>query len=321
MTVGAWEGYWQYTPEAAAHRAGGAHEPVLARFWTALFESRLADRSSLRVLDVACGNGAALGYLFSLVNRPDGKRPRISAVGLDGSHSALVDLRRRMPEVAATAADVRRIPFHDRSFDLVMSQFGMEYGGPETVSAASRLVAPGGTLAAVLHLKDGGIYRECALNLRAIAAMDQLLPCARETLSAGIAASTGSGDRNAFRAADRRFAQAVAAMETIFRECGTHVAGSVIHRLYSDIGHIYRNLGRFVEVEVTSWLDRMSGEMETYRGRMQAMLDAALDERQFTEVSRQITGGGMQVETWETLRLGDAGAAAWILVARRPETP
>jgi SAM-dependent methyltransferase len=317
VTIAAWEGYWRHTQAAAAHRAGGPQEAVLEHYWTTLFERVTANRQALRVLDVACGNGVVCGYLQSVLDRLGPGAPVVTALGLDGSTAALEDLRRHRPRVLPVAADVRRIPFRDACFDLVFSQFGFEYGGADAVLEAARTVAPGGTLAALLHLRDGGIYRECALNLRAIEAMHGLLPRARETLAAGIAASRGEGPRTAFVEADRRFVPALAAVEAVFRAHGTGVAGGVVHRLYTDIGHIYRSLGRYAGAEVDAWLDAMSAEMETYRQRMTAMLSVALDAVQMQAITTRLEAAGMGVLDCGTLAMAGADSG-WTLVARRP---
>jgi SAM-dependent methyltransferase len=316
--VKAWEGYWRHTGEAAAHRAGGKHEPVLAQFWSTLFAGLLADRARLRILDVACGNGAALGYLFALTGGAGGSDYEISAIGLDGSVAALEDLRRRMPHVTTVAADARCIPFREKTFDVVVSQFGVEYAGADAVSGAARMVGPGGTLATVLHLRDGGIYRECARNVEAIDAVTRLVPAARNAILAGISASTGRGSRKAFQQADRALAPVVREVESILKACGKDVGGGFIFRLYNDIGHIFRNPSRFVGAEVEAWLERMSGEIAGYRGRMEGMLAAALDETQYNEMVNRVADCGMQIRNRDRLRLGEAGDAGWILVATSP---
>lgn len=317
MAIEAWDGYWRQAQEVAAHRAGGPHEYLLVEFWTGLFRERLSRRRDLRILDIACGNGAVLEYLAGSVAEAGDTAPAITAVGMDGSGAAVAELRGRQPWVSVVIADVSRTPFAPGRFDLVTSQFGVEYGGADAPLEAARLVGEGGVLALVLHLKEGGIYRECAINLRAIEAMRRLLPVARETLDAGIAASHGVGARAVFQNADRRFSQGVAEVEAEFRKFGKEVAEGLIFRLYVDIAHIYRNMGRFSQEEVGIWLGRMGGEVETYRDRMAAMLDSALDREQLRELGRKLECTGLHLWQSRALSLGSHGEAAWAMVAGR----
>lgn len=312
--VGAWEGYWRHTEEAAAHRAGGRQEPLLALFWTDLFRELLDGAQRLRVLDVACGNGAALGYLLQAA---DGGNATVHAVGLDGSVSALRDLQRRLPVVSTVAADARFPPFADHTFDVVCSQYGVEYGGEPALIAAGRLVRPGGTFAAVMHLRDGGIYRECAQNLRAIDAIAALLPVARVALRVAIDSGRGRGGGESITHDDQQLVARISAVESLLRQYGSGVAGGFISRLYRDIGHMLRNPARFDGAEVDAWLVHMQDDVAAYRGRMEGMLGAALNEPQYNGLMTRLAELGLQVRPAEQLGLGVAGAAGWILVGRQ----
>lgn len=317
MAIEAWDGYWRQAQEASAHRAGGPHEHLLLEFWTGLFREYLSGRRTLRFLDVACGNGAVLEYLAGAVAQIPEPRPAIMAVGMDGSGAAVAELRHRQPGTAVVIADVRQAPFLPGRFDLVTSQFGVEYGGVGAPLEAARLVGEGGMLALVLHLKDGGIYRECAVNLEAIKAMYDLMPQAVETLGAGIAASQGTGTRAVFLDADRRFAGGVAGVEAVFRKFGKEVAGGLIFRLYADIAHIYKNMVRFSQDEVGLWLGHMGGELDAYRARMAGMLDSALDGNQLRDLGRSFEKAGLGLRQNRALSLGSHGDAAWVMVAVR----
>jgi SAM-dependent methyltransferase len=86
----------------------------LVRFVARHFYSA-PDRSTVRVLEIGCGPGPNLWYLA---------REGFSAVGLDGSAVALDRARRRFAEDNLTVelhqGDATKLPFADRSFDLVL---------------------------------------------------------------------------------------------------------------------------------------------------------------------------------------------------------
>lgn len=96
-----------------------------------------------RVLEVGCGRGVALPVLGRLL-RPS------RLVGLDVESGFLDEARSRLAGAGITAelvpGDVRRMPFPDAAFDLVID-FGTCYhiGRPETALAEiARVLAPGG---------------------------------------------------------------------------------------------------------------------------------------------------------------------------------
>ena len=313
-----WEGYWRSTREAAAHKAGGPQDEVLARFWTGFFESTLPNYPYPRLLDVGCGNGAVVRFVFDTAKHLGIAQP--SVYGLDRSSAALTEFHKRFPSSSGIVADARQMPFGDGVFDLVASQFGVEYAGIDAIGHAARLVAPNGVLAAILHLKNGAIFRECAINLEAMTGVrdNDLLARAKQVFRTGMAANTARGSKAAFRRADAKFATAVAKVEDILRNKGNDVTGGVVHELYIDIAHMYGRMSAYSLREVSDWIDQMAVEMELYIGRMSSMLKAAIDETELDRMLQLLGAQGLRVRVRETMHMGErAEAAAWALVCDR----
>jgi SAM-dependent methyltransferase len=319
QAAGAWDEYWRLTREAAAHKGGGPQDEVLARFWTSFFKDALSRASSRRLLDLACGNGAVARFAFDAASVADRQTP--SVVGVDNSLAALRELRERFPPVFAVAADAKRTPFADGLFDVVASQFGLEYAGIEAVDEAARLVARGGMLAAVLHLKGGAIYRECATNLQAIEGVRacEILPAVRNAFRAGVAASHGRGSKSDFRRAHARLAAAAKELEEILRVHGEGVAGGAVHRLHTDISHMYRRLDAYDATDVANWADGMAREIVAYASRMSSMVAAAIDDQGLDEIAKRVTSRGLSVRIREKLHMGVSRKepAAWVFVSDR----
>lgn len=318
MTDDGWDEYWRKTREAAAHQAGGPQDEVLERFWTTLLTRTLPNYPRPRILDVACGNGAVARLVFDSAKRLGEPEPSVHA--LDRSLAALMELRRRVPSIKGVVADAGRAPFPDGAFDLVASQFGLEYAGFEALGEAARLVAPDGVLATILHLKSGAIYRECAINLEVVQGLrdSALLPHSRRVFEAGIGVNAPRRNGAAFRRADEEFAPAFAAVQSILNRHGPDVAGGVVQQLCADIEHMYRHMGAFALRDVLDWIDQMAAELDTYSLRMSAMLDAAINEDELDQMLQLLTSAGLVVRMRETMRMGKKNeAAAWVLVCDR----
>ncbi len=92
----------------------------------------------------------------------------------------------------------------------------------------------------------------------------------------------------------------------------------MIFRLGKDLGMMYQRIEAYVAQDVTDWLDRMNGELTAYAGRMQSMVNAALDESEIKQLSLRLSSKGLTVDTYDKLKMGEAKKpAAWILVGRR----
>jgi ubiquinone/menaquinone biosynthesis C-methylase UbiE len=96
-----------------------------------------------RVLEVGCGRGVALPVLGRLL-RPS------RLVGLDPEEEFMAEARRRLAGAGVAAelvpGDVRRLPFPDAAFDLVVD-FGTCYhiaGAATALAEVTRVLAPGG---------------------------------------------------------------------------------------------------------------------------------------------------------------------------------
>jgi SAM-dependent methyltransferase len=271
------------------------------------------------VLDLACGNGAVTGFALNAAAESETRLP--SVVGIDTSIAALKDLETRFPPVLAVVADANRTPFEDQSFDVVASQFGIEYAGIEAIEAAARLVARGGTLAAILHLKKGAIYRECATNLQAILAVESsgILPAARDAFRVGIGSGTVRIANTDLQRAQARLVKAGKEVERVLRRHGHDVAGGVVQRLHADVARMYRRMGAYDPTEVANWIEGMAREVKAYAGRMSSMLAVAIDEPSLDKIVNRITLGGLSVRIREKLHMGviRQEPAAWVLVCDR----
>ncbi len=313
---GAWDEYWRLSRETSALKGGGPLDEVLARFWQRVLGRPLSAGS--RLLDIACGNGAVTAAAVGTGTAVAGAA---GLFGIDRAEEAVRAYRARFPTGKGVAGDARRLPFADRCFDLVASQFGIEYAGEAAFGEAARVTAPGGLLAAVIHRTGGAIHRECAGNAAAMArvAASGILPAAREAFRRGAAASRGQGSRAAFRAADARLAVAVRQIEGVLAEFGTRVAGGTVQRLYQDLAHMFGRLAAYDPADVAAWVDLMAREIEAYSGRMEAALGAAMDGDGLARAAAQCEARGLSVLAREELRVGPEGGepAAWMLVCER----
>lgn len=310
-TARGWDTYWRGTGDIGAWTAGGAGHPAIRAFWSELFQAASTDPARTMV-DIASGNGAVVECALNVCASAP---PDIICV--DISAAAIANIRRRFPGVQGLVCDARSIPLQARAFDLVTSQFGVEYAGLEAIDEAARLLAPGGRLALLIHHRAGSIHRECTASLDAISRVQEsrFVPLADEMFRAGFAAVRGA-DRVPYEAAASRLAPAVAELERIIEHHGEHVAGDTVARLYTVVGRIHEKLPSFDPGEVLDWLARMETELDDYAARMAAMTASAVDQPAFERLAAGLRERLTLERSGPLLAPGDDLPLAWILQAR-----
>jgi SAM-dependent methyltransferase len=309
-----WDTYWQGAGSGAAFSRGGTSHPVVLSFWGSFFAKVREDYVRPRVADIASGSGAVVDCALSTL----GGDPAVFTC-VDISEAAIDALVTRLPHVKGIVADASNVPLESESFDIVTSQFGIEYAGLDAIDEIARLPAAGGTLALLLHHRNGGIYRQCAASRDAIRMMQSVafIPRAVAMFEAGFVACHGSG-RAAYEAAARDLKPAVREMESIMRRYGREVADGTIIRLYKDVATIHGRMQNYEPSEVLSWLRGMQMELEAYAERMASMCDAAIDADVFASLRDRLQPMGYTIDRADALQNVAAGVPlGWVLIAER----
>lgn len=311
-TIQSWDNYWQHTQNPSAYSGDGATHPAVRDFWEAFFAAARAEFDNPRLVDVASGSGAVADAALTGFGASG-----VQLTCVDVSASAIATLEKRFPDASAIVADAREMPLPSAEFDIVCSQFGIEYAGLDAIAESLRLVSPGGRLALLLHHKGGGIYRQCAASLDAVRQLQgaSFIDKASAMFSAGFRMLC-EGSRDAYEAAARDLMPAIRSTESIMRQHGRQVADGSVLKLYTDVREMTARLPNYDEGEVVGWLERMRGEFNAYEGRMASMCEAAVDEAAFTAVCANVEAAGFELLRHEALANADTGIPlAWVLIA------
>jgi len=312
-----WDAHWRHASNDSACDNAGIAGPALAEHWS-LQLSAFAKAGKLgRVLDIGCGSGV---LSLRIQQSAAAAQSEASLYGIDISLSALQQYRNRIAAGITCCTDGRRLPFLHGSFDLVVSQFGVEYGGRDALHAAADMVASGGKLALACHIAGGALQLECERNLRAIETISKssLLRAASTVFNwSGPRAGTAPGDPG-FREADHALASAVRITEDILRVYGREVAGGTIWRLYSDLAHMYPKLAQYDAMDLQQWCSQMESETLLYAERLRLMISAAVDAETRDSYLSYLASSGFMINQ-NLLKATDSASLpfAWILVAER----
>ncbi|TQE91702.1 MAG: class I SAM-dependent methyltransferase, partial [Spiribacter salinus] len=150
-----WSTYWR---SQDAHSRGTApYGEVLESLWQQLFERTGRDAS---VLDVGTGNGdvAILMARYSVAGGLDWDITGVDFAEIHPPERVSPALREQMTFLSGTR--VEDLPFDDGTFDLVTSQFAVEYAHLDSaLSECLRVLKPEAQLGLLAHCEDSGLVR------------------------------------------------------------------------------------------------------------------------------------------------------------------
>lgn len=265
------------------------------------------------MIDIASGDGAIVESAIEILGEG-----AADITCLEISRSALEILRERFPAVKGVVADALRTPLASGSFEIVTSQFGIEYAGIDAFKEAARLLAPGGRMACLVHHRSGIIYNEGLASLDAVAglAKSQFIPLSIVMFEAGFAACRGA-DRKPYDVAVQNLLPAFRQLEDLMRNHGTHVAGDTLLRLYTDVEKIDQHMEQYDQTEVIEWLTSLESGLVAYTSNMMALRDAALNEAQFLAVCDALENAGLELKQAVPLLADNLKLPiAWALTAK-----
>jgi SAM-dependent methyltransferase len=310
----AWSDYWQESSTETAMPEDNPGTQALAAFWLGYADSLKNRPQGGRLLDLACGGGFVSQRLVTALGA---QRQRWEFLALDLAEPAVRQLCTSPSSgvLAGVVADAARPPFAERSIDIVVSQFGVEYAGTGALVGAAAMVAPAGEVTLLLHHREGSIARSCRNNHEAVGAaldsrlMQGMVQLFTQLSSAGHAQSTVAGFAETLREPVRDF-------EAVLRTAPACAAMPWLRRLYQDIAQLFGRAAAYEPSEALLWLHTMEGQLRAYRERMLGMVTAALSAQQVEVV---IQGWRMQgLDVQRPLALDVNGSPlAWQLRAGR----
>lgn len=163
-SIDAWTAYWRAGRSASCFE-GSDTELQLTRLWDELIACLPAGG---RLLDLATGNGTVACGCARSARRLNLK------LDIEAVDAADIDPAKHVADPQNLFADIsfhggvhlEDLPYPDRSFDAVVSQFGFEYADEARATGeAARVLAHGGWLRMVMHARDGAIVQDISRRI------------------------------------------------------------------------------------------------------------------------------------------------------------
>lgn len=281
----AWQRYWQSDRLAACMPDNPAAAAEIERYWKGEFSGL---SSGARVLDIATGNGVLLAWAAqSAVDRG-------LALELTGIDAAQIDPLRFVTSGQEALRNVafhggvaaERLPFGDAAFDVVVSQFGLEYSDLDaSLLEVARVLAPGGCLRWLAHGASSAVVAESAER---VAQMDFLL--AQDGPFAAMAFFTRAllQGRRLARARDRL----QASLEAARAYCLENPPSELVQQIGSSFMHMAIENQRYHPEDIATLVEENREKMRFYRRRLRDLLAAQLTPEREGRVRESLAVSG-----------------------------
>lgn len=150
----AWSRYWAAgAPHSCVGTYGDCYGGKIAGFWHGVFGDLPAVAS---VLDIATGNGVLPRMLLDARHEPGVTCDAVDIATVQPPWLARLSAADQARVRMHGGVDAAALPFDDGRFDLIVSQYGLEYTDlHRSVAELLRVRAPGGAVALVLHHAQG----------------------------------------------------------------------------------------------------------------------------------------------------------------------
>ncbi|MEN8251128.1 MAG: class I SAM-dependent methyltransferase [Bacteroidota bacterium] len=277
MTHEHWTSYWQ----TGVTGSFGAQEPkwykeILEPFWQDIFSS-LPQKAE--ILDVATGNGA-IARIAALSSKNNDREFSITASDKARQKPAETNYDNGIKYLLNSPTENLEFPGHQ--FDLITSQFGIEYSDiKKSLPTLFKHLKPGAELIFIAHNSQSIICNESREELNQYRSildeqpifkkLDQLITSMGEIRSRSDLAALKSN-----RSADKSreaFNRLVAKLTARYSE------GIVIADLLKQINPIFKQMMMAPVSEKLKFSNTIKLNMQQARLRLQDMVSAALDEK------------------------------------------
>lgn len=272
-----WSEYWKnegINDEVFVNQEGKKHQ-ALAEFW----QQQLQELGGTgKLIDLASGAGSvfadvAFAHEFDLH-------------AADISSEALERLESRLPGVTTHVCSADSLPLESHSFDLVVSQFGIEYAGIHAFTEAARIVKPSGSMIILCHIHDGYIDRRNRTSLEGAKLVHKIEFIAKA--KAVTEANFGQDESEVKRTLD----DFIAVEPTLSGFVRANPQGVHAH-LYNGFKQLFLKRNAYQLTDIIDWLDSMQSEVDNSILRLEEMCRVASTEKTMHEIADNLSVANM----------------------------
>ena len=302
-----WRHYWRENRLAACMPGNPDSAAAIEAHWRGFFSEF---PTGTRVLDIATGNGVLLVW-GARAARAAGRELTLTGIDL-----ADIDPARFLPEHKDDLAAARFIgktpaeslPFADGGFDVVVSQYGLEYADIElALKEAARVLGSGGQLYWLAHGSDSVVVAQVRAEL---ADIDLLL--GSKGPFAAMKAYTKARARG--RGVTRATRELTGALRSAEAHCADNPPATLVRQLSGGILDTANQFEKYHPADVENWLEENLKRLRGQRQRARDLQAACLSGRRLAQLERAFDAGPWSGAEISSLKVGAAGNSVGKLV-------
>ncbi len=308
-----WDTYWD---SSLIHSFGvNVHAPVTAVLERAWYDVVRTVPEGASILDLGCGNGAV----------PLSLSRAASGLAITAIDEAAIDPANNVPEHAELFSTIRfmprtgmeALPFPDAAFDMVTSQFGVEFSGhpAPVLKEAMRVLKPGGRLAMVVlpHASRAVVDARIALKQARHLLADSTLFASAIKMVKTYHAATDATAEDVMRQDLERFSKEVEKTFAPFEDNEVAVLSAMVFCLYQ----VFTYRRTTTNAEQMLAVETARTRLAHYGARAQATLKAAAPDTALSSLTAILGPLGAKAMELQPLMAQGHGLVAIRLTARR----
>lgn len=305
-----WRNYWKQDRIASCMPENESTTHEIRERWISLFAD-LPDGS--RILDVATGNGMLLAHAAAAGER-GGKSFSLTGVDLADIDpvryvSSLPDGLRKAKFVGGVAAE--KLPFSDSGFDVVVSQYGLEYADlDKALGEVERVLVAGGWLLWLAHSDNSSVVEQNhdqAQQVEFLLAPGSPMRAMRQFVSK-------IKNRKSLRQPTEKLSFALSEAE---QYCRDNPPAKVIREVCTVLAETAQRWQTFYADDLDKMLDDSQKRLIAHRQRINDLLAAVVSPAREEVVRNRLRQPEWEDASFFTMRVGSASSPIGILIKAR----
>ena len=302
-----WKDYWKEDRTASCLPQSEETAVEIGNQWIDLLAG-LPDGT--RVLDVATGNGVLLGYA-AVAAENNGNRFSLTGVDL-----AEIDPLHYVSNLPAGLQDAtfiggtpaERLPFRDAEFDVVVSQYGLEYADLDrALGEVERVLDSGGRLIWLAHSDDSEVVRQ---NRDQSEQVKYLLAAGSPLVEMDRFVARIKKRKNPEYAAQRL----TAALAEAEGYCRTNPPSNVIREVCTVLAETARNWQAYRPVDLERMCNDSRKRLLAHRQRINDLLAAVLSPARIHAIRSRLQRPEWEDLSITTMRTGASASTIGLLI-------